>query len=78
MGCVTDVESAWVGCRQASHIAPCANCQLQQCCDLCLCVPVCAGKWARGPWAGSDELELQIKEETQVITQAALLLTLCG
>lgn len=23
-----------------------------------------AGKWARGPWAGSDEDELAIKEET--------------
>lgn len=25
---------------------------------------VAAGKWARGPWAGSDEEELAIKEET--------------
>jgi hypothetical protein len=35
---------------------------------VCLCgaVLVCAGKWARGGWAGSDEQELQIKEETQV------------
>jgi hypothetical protein len=24
-----------------------------------------AGKWARGPWAGSDAQETQIKEETQ-------------
>ncbi len=23
-----------------------------------------AGKWARGPWAGSDDQERQIKEET--------------
>jgi len=27
---------------------------------------VCLGKWARGGWAGSDEQELLIKEETQV------------
>ncbi|GAB4818966.1 hypothetical protein N2152v2_006012 [Parachlorella kessleri] len=26
---------------------------------------VAEGKWARGPWAGSDEQEVQIKEETQ-------------
>ena len=23
-----------------------------------------AGKWARGPWAGSDDQERQVKEET--------------
>lgn len=27
---------------------------------------MCSGKWARGGWAGSDEQELQVKEETQV------------
>jgi hypothetical protein len=27
-----------------------------------------AGKWARGGWAGSDEQETQIKNETQVGT----------
>jgi hypothetical protein len=27
--------------------------------------PAPAGKWARGGWAGSDEQEKQIKEETQ-------------
>ena len=27
---------------------------------------VAAGKWARGGWAGSDEQEKAIKEETQV------------
>jgi prolyl-tRNA synthetase len=26
---------------------------------------VAKGKWARGGWAGSDEQEKQIKEETQ-------------
>lgn len=24
-----------------------------------------AGKWARGPWSGSDEDETRVKEETQ-------------
>ena len=27
--------------------------------------PPRAGKWARGPWAGSDAQETQVKEETQ-------------
>ena len=29
------------------------------------CSPAPAGKWARGPWAGSDEQEKAVKEETQ-------------
>jgi hypothetical protein len=32
---------------------------------VCRCC-VSAGKWARGGWAGSDQQELQVKEETQV------------
>ena len=31
---------------------------------LVLLLPPLAGKWARGPWAGSDDDERRVKEET--------------
>jgi prolyl-tRNA synthetase len=33
--------------------------------DTAAAIHIHAGKWARGGWAGSDEQEKQVKEETQ-------------
>ncbi len=42
---------------------------MERCCPLTAAASLArhcaaAGKWARGPWAGSDAQETQIKEET--------------
>jgi prolyl-tRNA synthetase len=40
------------------------SCMIGLLCDY-VCACLCAGKWARGGWAASDEDEKRIKEETQ-------------